>query len=173
MISNSNIPGHIFVINLQNIKGAFFWSLTLYDWLLAWYRIARTPCLRIQIQNITVDHLARGSMMKGANSVMPCDLHEHWHCERSYNIAMKDCIYNWKGRSSLFLNLTAEPIWPSYWHDNKKWAWYVRLSSGKSCLFSMSHWGPGIPLQREWVVVQEKSATFLAVSISYGGMASG
>ena len=94
-----------------------------------------------------------------------------------------DHNFSRKGMRSLFLNLIAEPIRPSYRHGNVKWAWDAHPSSGKSCLFCISRWGPGIPSRREWVLVLAKSAAVLAVSMSdgrdlenqaegYGGVAS-
>ena len=58
-----------------------------------------------------------------------------------------------KGIWSIFQNLVAEPFGSRTRRGNATRPGDARRSSGKSCLFCISHRGPGILSQGEWVLV--------------------
>lgn len=71
-----------------------------------------------------------------------------------------------KGNWFIFQYLVAEPFGPSFRRGNATRLGDAHRSSGKSCLFCISHRVPGILSQGEWVLVLAKSAAVLAASTS-------
>lgn len=71
-----------------------------------------------------------------------------------------------KGNWFIFQYPVAEPFGPSSVRGNATRLGDAHRSSGKSCLFCISHRVPGILSQGEWVLVLAKSAAVLAASTS-------
>ena len=71
-----------------------------------------------------------------------------------------------KGNWFIFQYLVAEPFGFRICRGNATRLGDAHRSSGKSCLFCISHQVPGILSQGEWVLVLAKSAAVLAASTS-------